>query len=47
MPNAVTRAYQSLASRSEDALARRGDAGKVVIQIGSATCEHAAGSRDV
>ena len=47
MPNAVTEAYQSLAKGSDDALARRGDAGKIVIQIGSATCEHAAGSREV
>ena len=47
MPNAVTQAFQSLAARSEEALALRGDAGKVVVQIGSATCEHAAGSREV
>ena len=47
MPNAVTTAFQSLAERSEEALSRRGDAGKIVVQIGSATCEHAAGSREV
>ncbi len=47
MLNAVTKAYQSLEEGSEAALARRGDAGKIVIQIGSATCEHAAGSREV
>ncbi len=47
MSNAVTEFYQALSGRAEQALAERGDAGKVVIQIGSATCEHAAGSMDV
>lgn len=47
MSNPVTEFYQALIARADQTLAERGDAGKTVIQIGSATCEHAAGSMDV
>ncbi len=47
MSNPVTEFYQALIARADQTLAERGDAGKTVIQIGSATCEHAAGSLDV
>ena len=47
MSNPVTAFYKALEERVEQSLAARGDAGKIVIQIGSATCENAAGAIDV
>jgi NADH:ubiquinone oxidoreductase subunit F (NADH-binding)/(2Fe-2S) ferredoxin/NAD-dependent dihydropyrimidine dehydrogenase PreA subunit len=43
----VQEAFQRLAARAGQALAERADQGKILIQVGSATCEHAAGSREV
>ena len=43
----ITTRYQQLSARAEDALAQRFSAGKILIQVGSATCEHAAGSTAV
>ncbi|MDR2697884.1 MAG: 4Fe-4S binding protein [Holophagales bacterium] len=47
MSNNVTGFLSVLREKSENALAARSDDKKVVIQVGSATCEHAAGSMDV
>ncbi|WP_005033808.1 NADH-ubiquinone oxidoreductase-F iron-sulfur binding region domain-containing protein [Holophaga foetida] len=47
MPNPVTDFFEALTDRTRTRLAERGDAQKTIIQIGSATCEHAAGSQDV
>ncbi len=47
MPNQVTEFYKALTERAAQALSERGDAGKIVIQVGSATCENAAGAVDV
>jgi len=47
MSNPVTEFYKALMERTDQALAARGDAGKIVIQVGSATCENAAGAVDV
>jgi NADH:ubiquinone oxidoreductase subunit F (NADH-binding)/(2Fe-2S) ferredoxin/NAD-dependent dihydropyrimidine dehydrogenase PreA subunit len=47
MPNPVTEFYEALAAKADKTLASSWDSGKIVIQIGSATCEHAAGSLDV
>jgi NADH:ubiquinone oxidoreductase subunit F (NADH-binding)/(2Fe-2S) ferredoxin/NAD-dependent dihydropyrimidine dehydrogenase PreA subunit len=46
MENPVTEFYQALTARADAVLAESGDASKIQIQIGSATCEHAAGSRE-
>lgn len=47
MPNPVTEFYEALKDRARQTLESRGEAGKTVIQIGSATCENAAGATDV
>lgn len=47
MSNPVTEFYKALTERTAQALAARGDAGKIIIQVGSATCENAAGAVDV
>ena len=47
MPNQVNEFYKALTERAAQTLAARGDAGKIVIQVGSATCENAAGAVDV
>lgn len=47
MPNPVTEFYKALIARADQAIASRGDADKIIIQIGSATCENAAGANDV
>jgi len=46
MDNQVSDFYQALRGRADAALAESGDADKIMIQIGSATCEHAAGSME-
>jgi len=43
----VLQAYQTLAAQADEAYVERNEQGKVVIQVGSATCEHAAGSNEV
>ena len=47
MPSSVQEFYQTLVARAEAAFAAREEGKKIVIQVGSATCEHAAGSREV
>jgi hypothetical protein len=47
MENPVTEFYKGLTERAFAVLADSGDAGRIQIQIGSATCEHAAGSMEV
>ena len=47
MENPVTGFYKALTDRADSVLAESGNAGRIQIQIGSATCEHAAGSMDV
>jgi len=47
MPSSVQEFYQTLVARAEEAFAAREEGKKIVIQVGSATCEHAAGSREV
>ena len=44
MENPITQFYSALTAKAERALAESGDANRIQIQIGSATCEHAAGS---
>lgn len=39
--------FQALASRAEASLAERANGHRILIQVGSATCEHAAGSNEV
>ena len=39
--------FQKLADQAEAALAQRDEASKILIQVGSATCENAAGAADV
>jgi NADH:ubiquinone oxidoreductase subunit F (NADH-binding)/(2Fe-2S) ferredoxin len=47
MPQNVSKEYQRLLQRAEDALQKRGHEGKTIIQVGSATCEDAAGAQEV
>ena len=47
MSTAVTQFFEGLRSRVAEATAARRLQEKIVIQVGSATCEHAAGSLDV
>ena len=47
MTTKVVQQYEALAKKAEDFLAQRAAGDKIRIQVGSATCEHAAGSRDV
>ena len=47
MATKVTEGYEKLANKAEKTLQQRADSEKIRIQIGSATCEHAAGSREV
>jgi len=44
MPNAVQEFYARLRAQADTTLAESGDQARIHIQIGSATCEHAAGS---
>ncbi|MDR3669978.1 MAG: hypothetical protein P4L36_03985, partial [Holophaga sp.] len=46
MDNQVSEFFQALTGRAAAALAESGNATKIQIQIGSATCEHAAGSME-
>ena len=39
--------FEKLSARAADALGGRDVKGRILIQVGSATCEHAAGSNDV
>jgi NADH:ubiquinone oxidoreductase subunit F (NADH-binding)/(2Fe-2S) ferredoxin/NAD-dependent dihydropyrimidine dehydrogenase PreA subunit len=43
----VTEQYAALAARAEEVLRKRADGDRIRIQVGSATCEQAAGSMDV
>ncbi len=45
--NPVSAFYRNLAGETEQTLSARGERDRVIIQVGSATCEHAAGSREV
>jgi len=47
MSNPVTEFYKALTERVDQTLTARGEVGKIVIQVGSATCENAAGAVDV
>ena len=47
MSNIVRERFETLAAQAEAALAQRNQDHPTLIQIGSATCEHAAGSRAV
>ena len=47
MPGTVLDTYRALADKAAKAIAARGLDDKIVIQVGSATCENAAGARDV
>jgi len=47
MENRAMEFYQALTERAQAVLAESGDADRIEIQIGSATCEHAAGSMEV
>ena len=47
MANSVLYRFQKLADESQQAMTRRRKPEMIRIQIGSATCEHAAGSREV
>jgi NADH:ubiquinone oxidoreductase subunit F (NADH-binding)/(2Fe-2S) ferredoxin/NAD-dependent dihydropyrimidine dehydrogenase PreA subunit len=47
MTDTVTPSFLALRQRAADTLALRGHGGKIVVQVGSATCEHAAGSLEV
>jgi NADH:ubiquinone oxidoreductase subunit F (NADH-binding)/(2Fe-2S) ferredoxin/NAD-dependent dihydropyrimidine dehydrogenase PreA subunit len=46
MENPVSEFYNALAGKAEAALAESGESAQIVIQVGSATCEHAAGSQE-
>jgi hypothetical protein len=39
--------FEQRAARAEAAVAERRGGQKIIVQVGSATCEHAAGSREV
>lgn len=43
----VSQQFQSLVKKAEETLGRRAASDQIRIQVGSATCEHAAGSNDV
>ncbi len=43
----VSQRFEALARRAEEALRRQAAGDRIRIQVGSATCEHAAGSREV
>ena len=47
MTTKVVQQYEALANRAEKILGQRATGDKIRIQVGSATCEHAAGSREV
>ena len=47
MTSIVRQQFAALAGRAEAALAQRAQGNPILIQVGSATCEHAAGSRAV
>lgn len=47
MTTKVVDKFEELAKQAEDTLRQRATGDKIRIQVGSATCEHAAGSRDV
>jgi len=43
----VSQQFEALAKRAEESLRQRADGNRIRIQVGSATCENAAGSNDV
>lgn len=43
----VSQQFEALVKKAEETLTRQADADRIRIQVGSATCEHAAGSDDV
>ena len=43
----VSQQYQSLVTKAQEAIRAQTAKGRIFIQVGSATCEHAAGSREV
>ncbi len=47
MTTAVTRQFQALTEKAAEVLRQRGTDSRIRIQVGSATCENAAGSNDV
>jgi NADH:ubiquinone oxidoreductase subunit F (NADH-binding)/(2Fe-2S) ferredoxin/NAD-dependent dihydropyrimidine dehydrogenase PreA subunit len=47
MSEIVTQQFQALVKRAEEALRQRSPGGQIGIQVGSATCEQAAGSAEV
>ena len=47
MTTQVSQQFHSLVEKAAETLRRRADAGRIRIQVGSATCEHAAGSNEV
>ena len=47
MNSKVTEQYAALAAQAEEVLRQRADGDRIRIQVGSATCEHAAGSDEV
>ena len=47
MTSLVRQQFEALAARAEAVLAERGASDQIIVQVGSATCEHAAGSRAV
>ncbi len=47
MATPVNDFYKSLVQHAEKILSKKDEMNKICIQVGSATCEHAAGSRDV
>lgn len=47
MTSIVRQKYEALAAQAETVLAQGNQGNQVLVQVGSATCEHAAGSREV
>ncbi|MFW6414007.1 MAG: NADH-ubiquinone oxidoreductase-F iron-sulfur binding region domain-containing protein [Verrucomicrobiota bacterium] len=47
MPSTILSNYQAIVNKARQNLEERGEADKIVIQTGSATCENAAGASDV
>ena len=47
MASTVTQRFEALVTRAEEARNDQTAGQKIIVQVGSATCEHAAGSRDV
>ena len=47
MSNTVVKNFEELAARAEETLRQRGVSDRIRVQVGSATCENAAGSEEV